>query len=76
MRPLAPRFAPKKKATKALARESGVACALCPSRDAKPRPLYKGAPLCDTCSRNQVVGSVARVVLNAAGKYLLGGVLK
>ncbi len=68
-KPLAPRFVTKKaKAPPA----TGQRCALCPSVDASPRPLYRHALLCDTCSRNQTVGGVARVVLNAAGRFLFG----
>ena len=69
MKPLAPRFVVKKKLVKA----SGISCVLCAGKNAEARALYQGAMLCDTCNRNQTVGAVGRVILNAAGRYLFGG---
>jgi hypothetical protein len=69
VKPLAPKFLPRKKAMK---RASGIACVLCPSKDAEARALYQNAPMCDRCARNQTVGAVGRLMLNAAGRYLFG----
>lgn len=70
MKPLAPKFAPRKKVPGKI---TGLQCVLCPSRDATARALYKGAVLCDRCSRNQTLGSVARLFFNAAGRFVASG---